>query len=288
MGEDSPFRVRVESFAKEPRREHENGRVKVVPASPRFAARFCVVVAGLATACGAARPSPHGAVASAAAAKAPTSADRKGPATQELDRGLSLSDGRGKGDLDRAIADLAWRAEQAGFTDLGVLVDLSARQIERSALEADEDAARDLASAEANLARVLAIDEHSPSAANQLALVHLAKAKRLGRAELERAMGVCLWATRENPTFAPLQNTVGLVELELRDVAGAIQSFEAAIRLDPSYFEAQTNLGASLLFARKFEDAERVYDRMIAERPEYAKEIRLAKQRVRDLGGAAP
>jgi tetratricopeptide (TPR) repeat protein len=225
----------------------------------------------------------------AAPIAAETSADRKGPASHELDRGqLNVGEARGKSDLDHAIAELARRAEDAGFTDLGVLVDLSARQVERSSFEGDVEAQRDLANAEANLTRVLAIDEHSPSAANQLALVHLAKAKRLGRLELERAMGVCLWATRENPTFAPLLNTVGLVEFELRDVAGAIRSFEAAVRLDPSYFEAQTNLGASLLFARKFEDAERVYERMIAERPEYAKEIRLAKQRVRDLGGAVP
>jgi hypothetical protein len=55
---------------------------------------------------------------------------------------------------------------------------------------------RDLADAEGNLVRVLAIDEHAPSAWNQLALVHLAKAKRLGRKELELAMGVCLQATR--------------------------------------------------------------------------------------------
>jgi hypothetical protein len=84
-------------------------------------------------------------------------------------------------------------------------------------------------------------------------------------------MGVCLWATRENPTFAPLRNTVGLVEFELRDVAGAIRSVETAVRLDPTNLEA----------------AERVYDRMLAERPEYANEIRLAKQRVHDLGGGS-
>jgi tetratricopeptide (TPR) repeat protein len=174
--------------------------------------------------------------------------------------------------LDRAIAALALSAERTGFTDLGVLVELSARQIERALLEGGSRAEEDLAGAEANLGRVLAIDEHSPAASNQLALLHLAKAKKLGRPELEKAMGVCLWATRENPTFAPLHSTVGLVELELRDVVGAIRSFETAVKLDPSYFA----------------DAERVYDRMIAERPEYAKEIRQAKQRVRDLGGTLP
>jgi len=191
-------------------------------------------------------------------------------AKRERDRReVNAPEPHGKEQLDRAVAGLALSAEQTGFTDLGVLVELSARQIERASLEGEAEAVEDLARAEDNLKRVLTIDEHSPSASNQLALLHLAKAKRLGRPELELAMGVCLWATRENPTFAPLRNTIGLVEFELRDVAGAIRSFEAAVRLDPSYFE----------------DAERVYDRMIAEQPEYATEIRLAKQRVHDLGG---
>jgi hypothetical protein len=184
---------------------------------------------------------------------------------------VTLPERRGKEQLDRAVAELSLAAEQTGFTDLGVLVELSARQIERASLVGGAQADEDLARAEANLMRVLAIDEHSPPASNQLALLHLAKAKKLGRPELERAMGVCLWATRENPTFAPLRNTVGLVEFELRDVAGAIRSVETAGRLDPTNLEA----------------AERVYDRMLAERPEYANEIRLAKQRVHDLGGGS-
>jgi tetratricopeptide (TPR) repeat protein len=176
-----------------------------------------------------------------------------------------------KDQLDGVVSMLSSSAEQTGFTDLGVLVELSARQIERASLVGGAQGDEDLARAEANLTRVLTIDEHSPSASNQLALLHLAKARKLGRPELERAMGVLLWATRENPTFAPLHNTVGLVEFELRDVAGAIRSVETAVRLDPSNFEA----------------AERVYDRMIAERPDYASEIRQAKQRVHYLGGGA-
>jgi tetratricopeptide (TPR) repeat protein len=202
-----------------------------------------------------------------AASGAPSVETSRDPFTDE-----GNSEQLGKEDIDRAVADLARKAERTGYTDLGVLVELSARQIQRAGVEGGSHADEDLARAEANLGRVLAIDEHSPSASNQLALLHLAKAKKLGRPELERAMGVCLWATRENPTFAPLHNTVGLVELELRDVAGAIRSFETAVKLDPSYFA----------------DAQRVYDRMIAERPEYAKEIRLAKQRVLDLGSTLP
>jgi tetratricopeptide (TPR) repeat protein len=175
---------------------------------------------------------------------------------------LTVAERGGKERLDRAVTELERVAEATGHTDLGVLVELSAREIERASI-GGLHAESDLADAEKNLQRVLAIDELSASASNQLALLHLAKAKRLGRPELELAMGVCIEATRENPTFAPLRNTVGLIQFELHDASAAVRSFEAATKLAPSYFEAQANLGASLLLARKFEDAERVYDKMI-------------------------
>jgi tetratricopeptide (TPR) repeat protein len=165
--------------------------------------------------------------------------------------------------LDRALLALSRAAGETGFTDLGVLVELSARQIERGSLGAGSESAADLANAEANLTRVLAIDEHSASAFTQLALLHLAKAKTRGRRELELAMGICLQAMREHPAYAPLRNTTGLVEFELRDGAGAIREFEAAVKLDGSYSEAQMNLAASLLSTRRFEAAERAYDRVL-------------------------
>jgi tetratricopeptide (TPR) repeat protein len=221
-------------------------------------------LAGAASACGGA--------ATSAAQRSALKLDARPAAAIETRSEVDAAPERpGKNELDRVVSELSLAAEKTGFTDLGLLVELSMRQIERASLVGGAQADLDLARAEANLTRVLAIDEHSPPASNQLALLHLARAKKLGRPELERAMGVCLWATRENPTFAPLRHTVGLVEFELRDVAGAIRSVETAVKLDPSNFEA----------------AERVYDRMIAERPDYANEIRRAKQRVHDLVGGA-
>ena len=165
--------------------------------------------------------------------------------------------------LDRAVAALSRDAGEAGFTDLGVLVELSARQIERGSLGTGGESARDLAEAEANLTRVLAIDEHSAPAFTQLALLHLAKAKTLGRPELELAMGTCLRAMREHPAYAPLRNTAGLVEFELHNRPGAIRDFEAAVKLDASYSEARMNLAGSLLSTRRFEAAERAYDQVL-------------------------
>ena len=196
----------------------------------------------------------------------------KGPALSlesnpKLDRSqvrLTALEQSGRARLDRRLALLTLRARESGFADLDVLVELAAGQIERGSLRDRADADRDLADAEGSLLRVLAIDEHSAPAWNQLALVHLAKAKKLGRKELELAMGVCLRATRENPTYAPLRNTMGLVEFEIHDGEAAVRDFEAAVGLDASYADAQTNLAGSLLAARKFEAAERAYDRALS------------------------
>jgi hypothetical protein len=176
---------------------------------------------------------------------------------------LTVPERRGRERLDRAVALLSRNARETGYTDLGVLVDLAAREIERASLDSGKSADRDLESAEASLVRVLAIDEHSAPALNQLALLHLARARMRGRPELELAMGVCIRATREHPTYAPLRNTAGLVEFELRGGAGAIREFQVAVTLDPAYSDAQTNLAASLLSTRNFEAAELAYSRLI-------------------------
>jgi tetratricopeptide (TPR) repeat protein len=182
---------------------------------------------------------------------------------------LTVPERRGRERLDRAVAVLARSARESGYADLGVLVELAARQIERGSLgshgslDKGRSAEGDLESARASLLRVLAIDEHSAPALNQLALLHLAKARTRGRPELELAMGVCIRATREHPTYAPLRNTTGLVEFELRGGAGAVREFQVAVALDPAYSDAQTNLAASLLSTQNFEAAERAYSRLI-------------------------
>ena len=112
-----------------------------------------------------------------------------------------------------------------------MLVNLSGLQIERASVLDGSDARGDLGAAEENLARALVIDPNSAAATNQLALLHLAKAKWVaggkgqdgarcaetrrsiahpglesgaaGRQELEAAMGICLRGVREHPTYPP-------------------------------------------------------------------------------------
>jgi len=166
-------------------------------------------------------------------------------------------------DLDHALAMLGAKAEESAFTDLDVLIELAAGQIERASLRTGPEAERDLANAGEELGRVLAIDDTSAPALNQLARLHLARAKSAGRRELEAAMSTCQYGTRQHPTYAPLRNTLGLVEFALGEPSLAIRDFGDAVALDTAYSEAQTNLAASLLTERRFEAAERAYNRLI-------------------------
>jgi tetratricopeptide (TPR) repeat protein len=195
-------------------------------------------------------------------------------------------------ELDQAIDDLRRTAATSAFTEVSVLIDLATREIERGATGQGAPAANDLADASRNISRVLTMEEQSAAAKNQLAMLHLARAKsndvkksvlvpeegcrddrgpaRIAerpatpdRVELELAMGVCVQAIREEPTYAPIRNTAGLIAFELRDMASAIAHFESAANLDPDNLDAHANLAAALLAAGQYQAAEHSYDRAL-------------------------
>jgi tetratricopeptide (TPR) repeat protein len=199
---------------------------------------------------------------------------------------------RNRQDLDQAIEELSQAALGSAFTEIGVLVELAAREIERGAILQGSEGASDLADAARNLSRVLTMDEQSAAAKNQVAMLHLTRAKSVpalkpapvevdgcheergparlavrpaapNRQELEQAMAICMQTMREEPTYAPIHNTAGLLAYELRDTAAAIEHFEAAATLDPQDLDAQANLAAALLSTGQFEAAERSYDRAL-------------------------
>jgi tetratricopeptide (TPR) repeat protein len=202
-----------------------------------------------------------------------------------------LESHRNRQDLDQAIEELAQEALGSAYTDVNTLIALATREIERGAVVDASDAMRDLTDAARNLSRVLTMDEQSAAAKNQVAMLHLARAKSVAalrpvpaverdcqergparlaerpatpnRQELELAMGICVQTIREEPTFAPIHNTAGLLAFELRDIHAAIDHFAVAAALDPQYLEAQANLAATLLSTRQFEAAERSYDRAL-------------------------
>src|SRR5690606_11977537 len=118
------------------------------------------------------------------------------------------------------------------------------------------------------------IDDGYQPAFNQLALYYLELAKqravtKKGRKgskvsqadvqQLELAALVCSQAIRKDPSYAPIHNTAGLIQVELQNINGAVQEFQTAIRLDPTFFEAQMNFAAINLSFRGFKAAEEAY-----------------------------
>lgn len=204
--------------------------------------------------------------------------------------------------LERELAN-ATAASAAASGDATSFVALASLYIERGFWSSSPSAStRDFAVAEGYLDAALVIDERDPAARNELALLHLAKAKQLASssnatgsgtapveavrarssAELERAFGLALQVVREHPTYAAARNTLGLVSYELRDASEAVRQFALATELAPRDVEAYTNLGAALLLMRSFAAAERAYERALALR-EDAYEAHLG--RAQALGG---
>jgi hypothetical protein len=182
------------------------------------------------------------------------------------------------GNLDGAITELRKAVIESRFTSVEAQVALATLQMKRRNATADDDGADDLDRARKNLHRALAIDDTSMPALNQLALLHLAHARRAAapRAEgkkaatqaLELAALVTAQAIRKNPRWAPVHNTAGLVEVELGNLSRAAASFDEARRLDPRLIEAQMNVAALNLQVRGFARAEEAYRAVLALRPD--------------------
>ncbi len=154
---------------------------------------------------------------------------------------------------------------------------LAALQMRRGSAVADEEGPDDLARAQTNLHRALAVDDGSMPALNQLALVYLARARRAASASagkktsveaIELAELICSQAIRKRPGWAPIHNTAGLVEVELGNLSRAAAEFDEARRLDPGLLEAQMNLAALNLRVRGFARAEEAYRAVLSRTPD--------------------
>ena len=200
-------------------------------------------------------------------------------------------------DLDQVIRD-------AKFQNVEALVSLAALQMERDSDSTDQDGKNDLERARKNLQRALAIDDGYMPAFNQLAIYYLEQAKakaeksdessrgskrrrRLTIAaskkaeastqELDLAALVASQGVRKNANYAPLHNTAGLIQVELKDFNGAVKSFARARQLDSKFFEAHMNYAAVNLSFRGFQEAEKAYRDALKLQPnEYEAHLGLA------------
>ncbi|APR84781.1 TPR domain protein [Minicystis rosea] len=191
---------------------------------------------------------------------------------------LALREAAEPGQLDHAIAELRRAVIDGRFTSVDVQVALAVLLMKRDDGKPDEDGADDLDRAKKNLHRALAIDDGHMPALNQLAILHLTRAKRdPGRtgpsrkaavSGLELAALVCSQAMRKNPRYAPIHNTAGLVDVELGNLSRAAAAFDEARRLDPRFVEAHLNYAAVNLGFRGFAQAEGAYRQVLAIRPD--------------------
>jgi len=215
---------------------------------------------------------------------------------------LVLYDYQKTGDLDSTITQLDQIIRDAKFQNVEALVSLAALQMDRNSDQSDSDGKNDLERAQRNLQRALAIDDGYMPAFNQLANYYLELAKnavgtnktrsRKGKRgmevsgaktvdangqQLDLAALVASQAQRKNPNYAPIHNTTGLIQVELKNFNAAVKSFGRARQLDPKFFEAQMNYAAVNLSFRGYEEAEKAYRDALKLRPnEYEAQLGLA------------
>ena len=97
--------------------------------------------------------------------------------------------------------------------------------------------------------------------------------------QLELAALVCSQAIRKNPSYAAIHNTAGLIQVELQNINSAVQEFQTAAKLDPTFFEAQMNFAAVNLSFRGFEQAENAYKAALKMQPERLRRAPRARAR---------
>jgi len=215
---------------------------------------------------------------------------------------LALYDYAKSNDLDGTISKLDQIIHDAKFQNVEALVSLAALQMERGNDQADSDGKNDLERAQRNLQRALAIDDSYMPAFNQLSVYYLTQAKakagqldktgKRGRRgmevsgaskasvdsqQLDLAALVAGQAQKKNPNYAPISNTTGLIQVQLKNFNGAVKSFGKARQLDPTFFEAQMNYAAVNLSFRGYEEAEKAYRDALKLKPkDYEAQLGLA------------
>jgi len=193
----------------------------------------------------------------------------------------------GERDYDGAISELRQAAiTDAQFKNVEALVHLGMMYMKRNNSSGDNDGANDLARAKKYAQSALAVDDGFMPAFNLLALIYLEAAKqKVGRTSgrrvatnagkekkvdtqaLELAALVCSQAIRKNPGYASVHNTAGMINVELGNLNSAVQSFNTARKLDPSFYEAQMNFAAVNMQFRGFQQAEEAYRAALKMRP---------------------
>ncbi|WP_437681263.1 tetratricopeptide repeat protein [Sorangium sp. So ce131] len=193
----------------------------------------------------------------------------------------------GEKNIDKAIAEMRQAAVvDAQYKNVEALVHLALLYMKRGNNEPDSDGPNDFQRAKRYIQSALAVDDAFMPAFNQLAIYYLetakqkagrksgksvatnvSKQKKVDTQALELAALVCSQAIRKNPNYAPIHNTAGMIQVELANLNGAVQAFNTARKLDPTFYEAQMNYAAVNLQFRGFQQAEEAYRAALRMRP---------------------
>lgn len=126
------------------------------------------------------------------------------------------------------------------------------------------------------LRRALAVDADSMPAYSLLALIYYTIAES-DRSKLDLAALVCDQAKKVNDSYAPIYNTLGLIDLRRKNVTSALKEFRKAVELEPHYIEAQLNIGAITLSARDYASAQQAFKAALDAQPTDKQQLFQAK-----------
>lgn len=203
---------------------------------------------------------------------------------------LAMYEYQEKGDaiLDQTISKLNDAVLEAKFQNVDALVNVAMLQMKRNGPTGGQGCKDDMDCARLNIQRALAINDSYMPAFNQLALYYLSQARARAQRQtgkkrtlvaadgeetelsgqmLHLAALVCSQAIRKDSKYAPIYNTLGLIQVEQRNINTAVQAFNTARTLDPNFFEAQMNYAAVNLSFRGFATAEQAYQAAVKMRP---------------------
>ncbi|MFH1131030.1 MAG: tetratricopeptide repeat protein [Pseudomonadota bacterium] len=113
-----------------------------------------------------------------------------------------------------------------------------------------------------NIHRALAMDSFNIEAYGTLAILLYDHAKK--RSQLNMARLICVQATKKDPKYAPIRNTLGLINLKMEKVTPALISFREAVSLDPTLIDSHMNIGAITLGFRDYDAAEEAFSKVLA------------------------
>lgn len=145
----------------------------------------------------------------------------------------------------------------SGYANQGLLLYLEAKEKGQPALYKE---------AIGKLRRALAIDAYSMPPYATLALIYYTTAEN-DKSKLQLAELICKQAKETNAKFAPIYNTLGLIQLRRKNVSAALREFEKAVELDPQFVEAHLNIGAIGLSARQYEKAQASFEAVLKLQP---------------------